>query len=99
MQGAQGSLYEANAEVSRLEAEIRFIVESRNRVQAQIAALTAQREQWQVQAQKAHDEIDTRDRSARRRRGKSRDRRRITPPRSTTRCPRSKPAGATRRRN
>ncbi|BBP96032.1 chromosome partition protein Smc [Burkholderia sp. SFA1] len=59
MQGAQGSLYEANAEVSRLEAEIRFIVESRNRVQAQIAALTAQREQWQAQAQKAHDEIDT----------------------------------------
>ncbi|AET88890.1 MULTISPECIES: chromosome segregation protein SMC [Caballeronia] len=59
MQGAQGSLYEANAEVSRLEAEIRFIVESRNRVQAQIAALTAQREQWQAQAQKAHDEIDS----------------------------------------
>ncbi|SAK53880.1 chromosome segregation protein SMC [Caballeronia ptereochthonis] len=59
MQGAQGALYEANAEVSRLEAEIRFIVESRNRVQAQIAALTAQREQWQVQAQKARDEIDT----------------------------------------
>ncbi len=57
MQGAQGSLYEANAEVSRLEAEIKFIVESRNRTQAQIAALTAQREQWQVQAQKAQDDI------------------------------------------
>ncbi|MFD1556389.1 chromosome segregation protein SMC [Paraburkholderia silviterrae] len=57
MQGAQGALYEANAEVSRLEAEIKFIVESRNRVQAQIAALTAQREQWQVQAQKAQDDI------------------------------------------
>ncbi|KMQ80504.1 Chromosome partition protein smc [Candidatus Burkholderia pumila] len=59
MQGAQGSLYEAHAEVSRLEAEIRFIVESRNRVQAQIAALTAQRDQWQMQASKARDEIDT----------------------------------------
>ncbi|WP_224042085.1 chromosome segregation protein SMC [Paraburkholderia unamae] len=58
MQGAQGSLYEANAEVSRLEAEIKFIVESRNRVQAQIAALTAQREQWQAQAQKAQDDIE-----------------------------------------
>ncbi|MDA0575927.1 chromosome segregation protein SMC [Burkholderia gladioli] len=58
MQGAQGSLYEANAEVSRLEAEIKFIVESRNRVQAQIAALTAQREQWQAQAQKAQDDLD-----------------------------------------
>ncbi|MGN4192742.1 chromosome segregation protein SMC [Burkholderia gladioli] len=58
MQGAQGSLYEANAEVSRLEAEIKFIVESRNRVQAQIAALTAQREQWQAQAQKARDDLE-----------------------------------------
>ncbi|CAG4886619.1 chromosome segregation protein SMC [Paraburkholderia gardini] len=58
MQGAQGALYEANAEVSRLEAEIRFIVESRNRVQAQIAALTAQREQWQSQAQKAQDDLE-----------------------------------------
>ncbi|MEX3605595.1 MAG: chromosome segregation protein SMC [Burkholderia sp.] len=58
MQGAQGSLYEANAEVSRLEAEIKFIVESRNRVQAQIAALTAQREQWQAQAQQAQDDLE-----------------------------------------
>ena len=58
MQGAQGALYEANSEVSRLEAEIRFIVESRNRVQAQIAALTAQREQWQMQAERARGEID-----------------------------------------
>ena len=58
MQGAQGALYEANAEVSRLEAEIRFIVESRNRVQAQIAALNAQREQWQSQAQKAQDDLE-----------------------------------------
>ncbi|CAB3747891.1 chromosome segregation protein SMC [Paraburkholderia humisilvae] len=57
MQGAQGALYEANAEVSRLEAEIKFIVESRNRVQAQIAALTAQREQWQSQAQKARGDL------------------------------------------
>ncbi|KVL50639.1 chromosome segregation protein SMC [Burkholderia cepacia] len=58
MQGAQGSLYEANAEVSRLEAEIKFIVESRNRVQAQIAALNAQREQWRAQAEKAQDELE-----------------------------------------
>jgi len=58
MQGAQGALYEANAEVSRLEAEIKFIVESRNRVQAQIAALTAQREQWQSQAEKAQGDLE-----------------------------------------
>ncbi|KAG0194684.1 hypothetical protein DFQ28_007830 [Apophysomyces sp. BC1034] len=57
MQGVQGALYEANAEVSRLEAEIKFTVESRNRAQSQIAALTAQRDQWQAQAQKARDEL------------------------------------------
>jgi chromosome segregation protein len=58
MQGAQGALYEANAEVSRLEAEIKFIVESRNRVQAQLAALSAQREQWLAQAEKARGDLD-----------------------------------------
>src|ERR1700758_409263 len=58
MRGAQDALYEANAEVSRLEAEIKFIVESRNRVQAQIAALTAQREQWQSQAEKARGDLE-----------------------------------------
>ncbi|MFS8976665.1 chromosome segregation protein SMC [Cupriavidus necator] len=57
MHVAQGALYEANAEVSKLEAEIRYVVESRNRVQAQIAALTAQREQWQGKAEQATDEL------------------------------------------
>ncbi|SPC13872.1 chromosome segregation protein SMC [Cupriavidus taiwanensis] len=57
MHAAQGALYEANAEVSKLEAEIRYVVESRNRVQAQIAALTAQREQWQGKAEQATDEL------------------------------------------
>lgn len=58
MHAAQGALYEANTEVSKLEAEIRYVVESRNRVQAQIAALTAQREQWQAKAQQAGDELE-----------------------------------------
>ncbi|WP_158903210.1 chromosome segregation protein SMC [Burkholderia sp. L27(2015)] len=58
MQGAQGALYEANSEVSRLEAEIKFIIESRNRVQAQLAALTAQREQWLAQAEKARGDLE-----------------------------------------
>ena len=58
VQGAQGALYEANSEVSRLEAEIKFIVESRNRVQAQIAALTAQREQWLAQAERARGDLE-----------------------------------------
>ncbi|CAG9180942.1 chromosome segregation protein SMC [Cupriavidus respiraculi] len=57
MHAAQGALYEANAEVSKLEAEIRFVVESRNRAQAQIAALTAQREQWQGKAEQANDDL------------------------------------------
>jgi chromosome segregation protein len=58
MQGAQGALYEANAEVSRLEAEIKFIIESRNRAQAQIAALSAQREQWHGQAEVASGDLE-----------------------------------------
>lgn len=57
MHAAQGALYEANSEVSKLEAEIRFVVESRNRAQAQIAALTAQREQWQGKATQAEDDL------------------------------------------
>jgi len=57
MHAAQGGLYEANAEVSKLEAEIRYVVESRNRVQAQLAALTTQREQWQGKADQANDEL------------------------------------------
>ena len=57
MHAAQGALYEANAEVSKLEAEIRYVVESRNRLQAQIAALTAQREQWQGKADQANEEL------------------------------------------
>ena len=47
---AQGELYAANAEVQRLETEIRYISESRTRLEHQIAQLTAQSEQWQQQA-------------------------------------------------
>ncbi len=57
MHAAQGALYEANTEVSKLEAEIRYVVESRNRIQAQIAALTAQAEQWRAQSQQASDDL------------------------------------------
>jgi chromosome segregation protein len=49
-QRAQGALYEAAAEVSRLEAEIRFVVEARQRSQAQLEALEAQQRQWLEQA-------------------------------------------------
>ncbi|MEO8938525.1 MAG: chromosome segregation protein SMC [Burkholderiaceae bacterium] len=43
---AQGSYYEASATVSAIESEIRVVVESRNRLQAQLAQLGAQRDQW-----------------------------------------------------
>ena len=46
---AQGKLYETNSEIGSLEAKIRFVIESRTRMQAQIAALTQQQEQWQRQ--------------------------------------------------
>ena len=43
---AQGQLYEANAEVGKLEAEIRFVVEGRQRAQSRLEQLTAQRQMW-----------------------------------------------------
>lgn len=49
---AQGLLYEANAQVSRLEAEIRHVVDSRNRLQARRDQLQQQMLEWQ--AQQAH---------------------------------------------
>ena len=44
---AQGHLYEASAEVGRLEAEIRFVVEGRQRAQSRLASLKEQQAQWQ----------------------------------------------------
>ncbi|MER1939438.1 chromosome segregation protein SMC [Castellaniella sp. FW104-16D08] len=43
---AQGKLFEAGAEVSRLEAEIRHVVDSRNRLQARRAQLQSQVQEW-----------------------------------------------------
>ncbi|MEN9720590.1 MAG: Chromosome partition protein Smc, partial [Pseudomonadota bacterium] len=51
---AQGLLYEASAEVGRLEAEIRFVVEGRQRAEQRLTQLQAQTADWsdrQVQAQ------------------------------------------------
>jgi len=44
---AQGALYQASAEVGRLEAEIRFVVEGRQRVEQRLAQLQEQARQWQ----------------------------------------------------
>jgi chromosome segregation protein len=50
LSNAQGELYAANAEVQRLETEIRYIGESRARLESQIAQLTGQSAHWQQQA-------------------------------------------------
>ena len=50
---AQGLLYEAGAEVSKLEAEIRFVVEGRQRAEQRLTQLQAQSTDWsdkQIQA-------------------------------------------------
>jgi chromosome segregation protein len=55
---AQGSLYQTNAEIGSLEAQIKFVVESRVRLQSQLATLTAQRDQWQRQASEFGEQIE-----------------------------------------
>ncbi|MBC7405409.1 MAG: chromosome segregation protein SMC [Cytophaga sp.] len=57
MHQAQGHLYQTNAEIGSLEAEIKFVIESRSRLQAQLASLTAQREHWERQGQQFHDDL------------------------------------------
>lgn len=57
MHQAQGHLYQTNAEIGSLEAEIKFVIESRNRLQLQLNALTVQREQWQRQSQQSQDAL------------------------------------------
>ncbi|UOD29759.1 chromosome segregation protein SMC [Massilia violaceinigra] len=47
---AQGHLYQTNAEIGSLEAQIKFVIESRSRLHNQLAALNAQRNQWQTQS-------------------------------------------------
>lgn len=54
---AQEHLYEANAVVSRLEAEAKFTLESKQRIETQISALQHQHNQWSAQAQQAEDEL------------------------------------------
>ncbi|MBK9443453.1 MAG: chromosome segregation protein SMC [Comamonadaceae bacterium] len=55
---AQGKLYEASAEVGRLEAEIRYVVEGRQRVELRLLALSEQSGQWATRSQDAHTELD-----------------------------------------
>ncbi len=56
---AQGQLYEASAEVGRLEAEIRFVVEGRQRVELRLQQLKEQTTQWAARKDDAAAEIET----------------------------------------
>ena len=55
---SQGLLYEASAEVGRLEAEIRFVVEGRQRALARIEQVKAQAVQWHDQWVQAQEELE-----------------------------------------
>ncbi len=56
---AQGRLYEASAEVGRLEAEIRFVVEGRQRVEQRLAQLAEQATLWAARRADAEAETAT----------------------------------------
>ncbi|WP_082616150.1 chromosome segregation protein SMC [Massilia sp. Root418] len=55
---AQGHLYQTNSEIGSLEAQIKFVVESRTRLQNQLGTLAAQRDQWQSQAAEYSEQIE-----------------------------------------
>ncbi|WBY01967.1 chromosome segregation protein SMC [Ramlibacter tataouinensis] len=56
---AQGQLYEASAEVGRLEAEIRFVVEGRQRAEQRLQQLKEQTAQWAARKDDAAAELET----------------------------------------
>ncbi|MBW8897884.1 MAG: chromosome segregation protein SMC [Massilia sp.] len=58
LHAAQGALYQTNSEIGSLEAQIKFVVESRTRLQNQVGTLTAQREQWLNQANETQEQIE-----------------------------------------
>ena len=55
---AQGKLYEASAEVGRLEAEIRFVVDGRIRVEQRLQQLKDQTAQWATREEDAAIETE-----------------------------------------
>ncbi len=55
---AQGLLYEASTDVGRLEAEIRFVVEGRQRAEQRLAALQEQIGQWAARKEDAIAETE-----------------------------------------
>ncbi|HEX2604390.1 MAG TPA: chromosome segregation protein SMC, partial [Oxalicibacterium sp.] len=57
MHQAQGHLYQTNSEIGSLEAQIKFVIESRTRLQSQLNSLTAQRDQWQRQGTQYQEDL------------------------------------------
>jgi len=57
MHQAQGHLYQTNSEIGSLEAQIKFVIESRTRLQSQLNSLTAQRDQWQRQGSQYQEDL------------------------------------------
>ena len=55
---AQGRLYEASGEVGRLEGEIRFVVEGRQRVEQRLVQLREQIGQWNARREDAEVELE-----------------------------------------
>ncbi len=55
---AQGKLYEATAEVGRLEAEIRYVIEGRQRVQQRLVTLAEQITQWSARKEESEYELE-----------------------------------------
>ncbi len=55
---AQGLLYEASTDVGRLEAEIRFVVEGRQRAEQRLQTLQEQVDQWATRKDDALAEIE-----------------------------------------
>ncbi len=56
---AQGKLYEASAEVGRLEAEIRFVIDGRIRVEQRLTQLKEQTTQWATRKEDAALETES----------------------------------------
>jgi chromosome segregation protein len=54
---AQGALYQTNSEIGSLEAQIKYVIESRTRLQNQIGTLKAQRDQWLAQGQEHQEQV------------------------------------------
>ncbi len=56
---AQGLLYEASAEVGKLEAEIRFVVEGRQRIEQRLHQIKEQTLLWATRKDESASEIET----------------------------------------